>query len=159
VLNLRYSAREQIKLEATGTSNLEEAVVEGGEHGREGGPHPTPRGSPVQALRRGGPQVITRALQRPLPMCALRGSSRDHGGAPPRARRRHNGDAGARPCDPVRDRRHVRRHACGVPARPACRSGLWPVRTCCCALLERMRGNFSRGIAGLPCAWASGCLS
>lgn len=129
-------------------------MVEGGEHGREGGPHPTPRGSPVQTLSRGGPQVVTRALQRPLPMCALRRSTRDHGSAPPRARRRHNGDARAGSCDPVRDRRHVRRHvwllgrlvdrSCDLRARVAALCSRW---------------NFSRGLAGLPCAWASGYVS
>jgi len=111
----------------TGHTNLEEAVVEGGEHGREGGPHPAPPGGPVQALRRGGPQLVARALQRTRPVRALGRGGRDHGGAPPqRARQRRRGAARAG----VRDRRHVRRQRGGGRALPAPLLG-WPVDRSC----------------------------
>ena len=114
VWNLSYSVRNPITRGATGHTNLEEVVVEGGEHGREGGPHTAPPGGPVQALRRGGPQLVAGALQRPRPrpVRALGRGGRDQGGAPPqRARRRR---------DPVRDRRHVRRQRAGGRESLAC---------------------------------------
>jgi hypothetical protein len=115
-------------------------VVEGGEHGREGGPDPAPRGGPVQALRRGGPQLVARALQRqrPRPLRALGRGGRDHGGVPTRARWRRCGAARAGARDPVRDRRHVMsRCSAGLLIGAVAGARAWAL----C-----LRGNASRGV-------------
>jgi hypothetical protein len=111
-------------------------VIEGGQHGRERGPHPAPRGGPVQALRRGGPQLLARALQFPRPPRALRRGGRDHGSAPPCEARR----GAARARDPLRDRRHGEREPvrCLAPSSAAESHVLG-------ALFERE--NFSPGAA------------